>query len=97
MTDSIIGNADIDALRSDVAALKDDVGRLIDHLKDGARDSVRNVADQFNGQVRGLSESASAQGERSVKALGAWVEEGPVLALLMAIGIGYIGARVFSR
>jgi len=97
MTDSIIGNTDIDALRGDVAALKDDVGRLIDHLKGGARQSVRNVADQINGQVRGISESASAQRDRSVKALGAWVEEGPVLALLIAIGIGYVSACVLSR
>jgi hypothetical protein len=97
MTASNNGNPDIDALRGDVAALKDDVGRLLDHLKGGARSSVRNAADQFNGQVRGLSESASAQGERSVKALGAWVEEGPVLAFLLAFGMGYVSARVFSR
>ncbi len=97
MIESNNGNSDIEALRGDVAALKDDVGRLLDHLKGGARNGVRTVADQFNGQVRGLSASASAQGERSVKALGAWVEEGPVLALLIAIGIGYVGARVLSR
>jgi hypothetical protein len=75
------------------ATLKGDVGRLIEDLKGGAKNSVRTVADQFNGQVRGLSESASVQGERSVKALGAWVEEGPVLAF----GMGYVAARVLSR
>jgi hypothetical protein len=97
MTDSIIGNADIDALRGGVAALKGDVGRLIEHLKGGAINSVRTAAGQFNGQVRGLSEGASAQGERSVKALGAWVEEGPVLAVLLAFGMGYVGGRALSR
>jgi ElaB/YqjD/DUF883 family membrane-anchored ribosome-binding protein len=97
MTASVTRESDIDALRGDVAALKDDVGRLIDHLKGGARSSVLAAAGQFNGQVRGLSEGASAQGERTVRALGAWVEEEPVLAVLIALGVGYVGARLLSR
>ena len=97
MTDSIVGNSDFDALRGDVAALKGDVGRLMDHLKGGARSSVRAAAGQLNGQVLGASQSASAQGERTVRALGAWVEEQPVLAVLIALGVGYVGARVLSR
>lgn len=96
MTESIIGNSDIHALRGDVAALKDDVGRLIAHLKGGARSSVRAAAGQFNGQVLGLSQKVSAQGERSVGAFGTWVEEEPVLAVLIAFGVGYVGARVLS-
>ena len=38
-----------------------------------------------------------AEGERSAKAVGAWVEKQPVLALLIALGVGYIGARAFLR
>jgi hypothetical protein len=76
MTDSISRESDIGALRGDVAALQGDVGRLIEHLKGGAKNSVRAAAGQFNRQVRGLSESGSAQGERSVKALGAWWKRG---------------------
>jgi len=97
MSGSIDMEADIDALRGDVAAVKGDVGRLIEQIKGGAKNSVRTVADKFNGQVRGLSESASARGERSVRSLGAWVEEEPLLAVLIAFGLGYVGARVFSR
>ena len=94
MAESIIGNSDIDALRGDVAALKDDVGRLIDHLKGGARSSVRAAAGQFNGKVLGASQEVSAQGERTVRAFSAWVEEEPVLAVMIAPGVGYAGARV---
>jgi len=32
-----------------------------------------------------------------VRAFGAWVEEGPVLAVLIALGVGYVGAKVLSR
>ena len=97
MADSIIGNSDIDALRGDVAALKDDVGRLMDHLKGGARSSVRAAAGQFNGKVLGASKEASAQGERSLRAFSAWVEEEPVLAVMIALGVGYVGAWALRR
>ena len=97
MTDSISRESDIDALRGDVAALKGDVGRLIEHLKGGAKNGARNAADQFNAQIRGLSENASVQGEHSVRALGARVREEPILAVLIAFGIGYVGGRALSR
>lgn len=97
MTESIIGNSDLDALRGDVAALKDDVGRLLDHLKGGARSSVRAAAGQFNGKLLDASHGASAQGERTARALGAWVGEEPLLAVLIALGVGYVGAKVLSR
>ena len=97
MAESIIGNSDIDALRGDVAALKDDVGRLIGHLQGGARSGVRAAAGQFNGRVLDASQSASARGERAVRAPGAWVEEEPVLEVLIALGVGYVGAKVLSR
>ena len=44
-----------------------------------------------------LRHDVGAQGERSVKAVGDWVEKQPVLALLIALGVGYVGARAFLR
>src|SRR5664279_321144 len=52
MTESIIGNTDMEALRGDVAALKVDVGRLIDHIKGGATRSVRRRSIQRAGSRR---------------------------------------------
>jgi hypothetical protein len=36
-------------------------------------------------RVRGLSHGAAAEGERSVKAIGTWADEQPLLAFLIAI------------
>ena len=44
-----------------------------------------------------LCHDVGAEGERSVKAVRAWVEKQPVLALLIALGVGYVGARAFLR
>jgi hypothetical protein len=97
MDTSINSDADLAAIRGDLAALKGDVGSLIEHLKSGAKNGVQNAADQISGGVQGFSQSAADSGQRSATAIGAWVEKQPLLALLVAFGVGYVGARALSR
>jgi len=81
-------NADPDlaVLREDLAVLKRDVASLIEHIKGGATNTVQNVADQIG-----------AEGERSAKAIRVFVDKQPFVALMIAVGIGYIGARALRR
>ena len=88
---------DLAASREDLAALKRDVASLIEHIKGGATDTVQNAAEQIDRRARGFCHEAGAEGERSAKAIGLWVEKQPVLALLIALGVGYVGARAFLR
>jgi hypothetical protein len=97
MAESKNAEMDVAAFRDDLAALKHDVASLIDHVKGGATDKVHNAAEQLDRGARGFCHEAGAEGERSAKAIGAWVEKQPVLALLIALGVGYVGARAFLR
>jgi hypothetical protein len=97
MAESKNAEMDLAAFRDDLAALKHDVASLIEHVKGGATDKVHNAAEQIDRGARGLCHDMEAEGERSAKAVGAWVEKQPVLALLIALGVGYIGARAFLR
>ena len=97
MTESKSAEMDLAAFRDDLAALRADVSSLIDHVKGGAADKVQNAAEQIDRGARGICHEMGAEGERSAKAVGAWVEKQPVLALLIALGVGYIGARAFLR
>ena len=92
-------NADPDlaALREDLLALKRDVASLIEHIKGGATNRVQNAADQIDRGVRSLRQQAGAEGERSAQAISAFVEKQPFVALMIAVGIGYIGASVLRR
>jgi hypothetical protein len=47
--------------------------------------------------VRSLRREAEAEGERSAEALNLFVQKQPFVALTIAVGIGYIGARAFWR
>jgi cytochrome c-type biogenesis protein CcmH/NrfG len=97
MAESKNAEMDLAAFRDDLAALKHDVASLIEHVKGGATDKVHNAAERIDREARGFCREAGAEGERSAKAIGAWVEKQPVLALLIALGVGYVGARAFLR
>lgn len=97
-------DSDYNALRDDLAALKGDMANLISHLSDRAAGGAQSAANgaqsalgMMDDRARDALRSASAEGDRAVKAMGQKVEEQPVTALLIALGIGYIGGRLLAR
>ncbi len=90
-------NADLASVRSDLAALRSDVSSLIANLNKEGRDGAHDAAEQIRGSVRDLSRGAVDGGQRSAKAVGAWIEEKPALAFLIAVGVAYVGVRALLR
>ena len=91
------GASEFASVQRDLAALRSDVGHLLDHLKGGARDSAASAAEEVGARVSGLSRSLADRGQKANAAVDAWVEQRPLLALLIAVGAGYVGARVLRR
>ncbi len=89
-------DADLAAIRSDLSNLKGDVASLIEHFTGEVGSGVQGVSNQITDGVRCVSESAAANGEQTSKAIGLWIERRPLLSLGVAVGVGYLGARVFS-
>ena len=77
--------------------MKRDVSNLLDHLKTGAANGAQSAADQIDEGARRLYRHIAAEGERSAKVIGQHVEEQPLVALLIALGVGYISGRLLSR
>ena len=88
---------DLAVFREDLDALKRDVTNLIEHVKGSATDTVQSAAGEVDRRVRSLSQRAGAEGDRSAKALQLFVQNQPLVALTIAVGIGYVGARVLRR
>jgi ElaB/YqjD/DUF883 family membrane-anchored ribosome-binding protein len=85
------------ALQNDIAALKRDVSNLIEHLKAGATDSAQNAAGQIDDEARTIYRNVAAEGDRAAKAISRGIEQQPLVALLIALGVGYVGGRLLSR
>jgi ElaB/YqjD/DUF883 family membrane-anchored ribosome-binding protein len=88
---------DVNALREDIAALQRDVGILLGHLKAGAANGAQSAADQLEEGATRAYRHIAAEGARSVKAVERQVEDRPLMAVLIAAGVGYIGGRLLSR
>jgi ABC-type transporter Mla subunit MlaD len=97
MDASTNNDAALAAVRGDLAALRSDVGALVANLQKKTRNGASDAADQISGTVKGLSETAADSGQQSAKAIGAWIEEKPLLAFLIAVGVGYVGVRALLR
>jgi len=97
MSASNSSHPDIAALHDDLAALKRDVAGLIEHLKSGAANGAQDAANHLDGAARRLYRAVAAEGERSVEALEGQIGAQPFVAVLIALGVGYIGGRALSR
>ncbi len=90
-------NPEFTALRSDFAKLQSDVSGLFEHLKTNASSSANGAAKYIDDNARQIYSGATALGEQSVGMISKRIEEQPVTAMLIALGLGYIGGRVMSR
>ena len=97
MSTSMIADSDIALFREDLVALKRDVANLIEHTKGGATNAVQNAADQIEQTMHDLRQQAGAERARSAKAINLFVEKQPFAAFMIAVGIGYFGARVLRH
>lgn len=97
MTASMHTDSDIDLFREDLDAVKRDVASLIEDMKGVATNTVQNAACQVERRVRSLRRQAGAEGDRAASALNLFVQNRPFVALTIAVGAGYIGARVLRR
>ena len=97
MSASMNAEPDLALFREDLFNLKRDVASLIEHMKGGAANTVQNAADDVERRVRSLRREVTAEGERSAEALSLFIENQPLIAFMVAVGIGYVGARVLQR
>jgi hypothetical protein len=88
---------DIEAISDDITALKRDLAALVDHVKSGARASASGAASQLSDEAANLYGRLAAEGASSAKKISRQVEEQPVVSLLVAFALGFVGSRLLAR
>ena len=89
--------ADLSAIEDDLLALKSDMVRILKHFKGDVLDTAQGTTEHIGAGISNAGADAADRGLRSAKAIGAWVERRPMLAFVIAVGVGYFGARALSR
>ena len=89
--------ADLSNLEADIAALKRDVASMIEHLRGDLAGRAQNAADQIGASTERLYGLAAAEGDLAAKAVASCVNQQPLMCLLAALGLGFVGGRLLSR
>lgn len=93
--------SELDAIGDDVALLKRDLSRLMEHVKngtyDGAKGSTQDAVERLSDEADRLYRTLARRGGKSIKAIGRQVEEQPLTSLLIAFGVGLISGRLLRR
>jgi ElaB/YqjD/DUF883 family membrane-anchored ribosome-binding protein len=99
MTKSTVdeANADLDALRGDIAGLQRDLAAALEHLKVAAARGAQPAAERSAAGAAGLYEDLSTQAERMMKSIGSQIEQQPLASVLIAFAIGFIFSRFSPR
>lgn len=95
------GSADIEAIIDDLAALKKDVAKALQHVKklnlDDAFDSARDMADELSDEAADLYKDLSKRGRKTMVAVEKQIDDQPIASLLMAFAAGFVISKLFFR
>ena len=97
MTAFVREEADIAAIREDLSAVKTDMAKVLLHARGALLDGAQVATD---GLAVGVCEAGAGVAEeslRSTQMLANWLVRKPLLAFLIAAGIGYVGVRTLFR
>jgi ElaB/YqjD/DUF883 family membrane-anchored ribosome-binding protein len=83
-------DSDLTQIANDIQALKDDLARLLRHVKTGATQTV-------SGEASKLYDTIATEGQRQAAALAQTVEEKPLASVLIAFAVGFFGGRILLR
>jgi len=92
-----VADHDIGKLIADVQSLKRDLAALAEHTRGSILSDAAGTASALGAEAQRLYDGVAAKGKRSAKALADQVEEQPLLSVLIAFGIGFLGGRILPR
>jgi len=91
----------LQAITSDIASLKHDLGALTRHLKLAAGEKTcaapQSALGQISDEILRADENLTAQGKHSVQRIRRQVEDQPLMSVLLAFAVGVLGGRMLSR
>ncbi|MEN9894404.1 MAG: hypothetical protein RIR97_256 [Pseudomonadota bacterium] len=90
-------DAAIEALREDLAILRNDVSTLVEHFRNNVTTELGSATKELNANARDAYSAAAAAGQDSGRLLIRQVEEHPVFAAAMVLGVAYLGGRLLAR
>lgn len=97
-------DSDFDAMREELAKLRADVAGFADHLRSfstaaagAARRATQEKGEELREDIDGTIDDLLKQGNETLKDTKARIEERPLTAVLIALLVGFVLARLLDR
>jgi len=90
-------DTDAAKLREDIDALKDDMKALLLNLKTSAQTTGAATTARIGDEIGSIDARVQAQATASMAQIERQVGENPLLAVLIATGLGFVVGRLLSR
>lgn len=87
-------DAEIAALREDVAAITATLGDIVKHRADGAKSEARKIRRRAEQQGEDAIESAHEGFEAAEGEFKSMIREKPIASVLIAAGVGYVLSKI---
>lgn len=97
MADAERSKTDLEAITDDVAALRRDLAALATHVKTTAVTSASGAATQLSEGAYDIYGRLATEGANSAKMISRQVEEQPMVSVLVAFALGFLGSRLLPR
>lgn len=88
---------DLDAIKSDIDALRKDLVSVVDSVKGTATKRADTEIDALRKRLDKLATNVQTTGREQLRAVEEQIEERPLVSLAMAFAIGLMLGRLFDR
>lgn len=90
-------SAEIDALKKDITALRNDLSILVDTFKEDATQRASKARQNMESKWDAWEDRASRTAQESLDAVEKRIERSPMTAMLAAIGLGFLIGALIRR
>lgn len=88
---------DYTAIAADLASLRADVAGLANHMAAATRSAASKTQSNVTAEAARMIDAATDAGKTTARTVEAQVDAHPVISLLLAFVIGFLGSRLLPR
>ncbi len=90
-------NKDVDAIKSDLDALRKDVSSVVETIKGTAKSRAESELDALHKRLNQIAADLQTSGRDSLRAVEGQIGEKPLVSVAVAFAVGLMIGKLFDR
>lgn len=90
-------NKDVDAIKSDLDALRKDLSNALETIKGSARSRAESEIDALQKRLNSIASDVQTTGRESLRAVEGQIGDKPLVSVAVAFAVGLMLGKLFDR